>query len=305
MSLATRCTACGTVFRVVQDQLRVSGGWVRCGRCGEVFNAVESLVDLDLDLDLDRPGDGGPPSAHGARVMEELARVAGAAEAVLPPAPPPPPPEAEVPTPADLDGAAEPGPPATHADLRGDLRGDWRVGPAAAPPPAPEFVRQADRAARWRRPGVRAGLAFVALLAVAGLAWQVHLSHHDWIAARWPALAPTVRQLCGVAGCIVEPPRRIDSLAVESSGLVRAGAAGTYRLSVVLRNRDRLALRVPAVDLTLTDALGRVVARRVLMPGELGVAVTSVASGADLALAATLRTRDAPVVGYTIEIFYP
>ncbi len=48
MSLATRCTACGTVFRVVQDQLRVSEGWVRCGRCTEVFNAVENLVDPPL-----------------------------------------------------------------------------------------------------------------------------------------------------------------------------------------------------------------------------------------------------------------
>ena len=44
MSLATRCTACGTVFRVVQDQLKVSEGWVRCGRCDEVFNALEGLV---------------------------------------------------------------------------------------------------------------------------------------------------------------------------------------------------------------------------------------------------------------------
>lgn len=47
MSLATRCTACGTVFRVVQDQLKVSEGWVRCGRCGEVFNALEGLFDLE------------------------------------------------------------------------------------------------------------------------------------------------------------------------------------------------------------------------------------------------------------------
>lgn len=304
MSLATRCTACGTVFRVVQDQLRVSNGWVRCGRCGEVFNAVESLVDLDLDLD--RPGDGGAPSAHGARVMEELARVAGVAEAPPPAAPDRlPTPEPQEPPYGDADLHADPAPPPANPDLRGDLRGDWRVAPDDAPQPAPGFVRQADRAARWRRPWVRVALAGVALLAASGLGWQVHLSHHDWIAARWPALAPLVQRLCSVAGCIVEPPRRIDSLAVESSGLVRAGAAGTYRLSVVLRNRDRLALRVPAVDLTLTDAQGRIVARRILMPGELGVAVTSVASGADLALAATLRTRDAPVVGYTIEIFYP
>src|SRR5690349_257851 len=46
MSLATRCPACHTVFRVVQDQLRVSEGWVRCGQCQEVFNALETLFDL-------------------------------------------------------------------------------------------------------------------------------------------------------------------------------------------------------------------------------------------------------------------
>ncbi|MDB5819868.1 MAG: Family finger-like domain protein, partial [Rhizobacter sp.] len=48
MSLATRCTACGTVFRVVQDQLKVSEGWVRCGKCQAVFSAMDGLFDLDL-----------------------------------------------------------------------------------------------------------------------------------------------------------------------------------------------------------------------------------------------------------------
>ncbi|MBN8489600.1 MAG: zinc-ribbon domain-containing protein, partial [Burkholderiales bacterium] len=44
MSLATRCPACGTAFRVVQDQLRVSGGWVRCGMCQQVFNGLDALI---------------------------------------------------------------------------------------------------------------------------------------------------------------------------------------------------------------------------------------------------------------------
>ena len=48
--LATRCPACSTVFPVVPDQLRVSGGWVRCGRCAEVFDATESLVDLETGV---------------------------------------------------------------------------------------------------------------------------------------------------------------------------------------------------------------------------------------------------------------
>ena len=57
MSLATRCTSCGTVFRVVQDQLKVSEGWVRCGRCDAVFNAFEGLFDLGRDS---------PPDWNGA-----------------------------------------------------------------------------------------------------------------------------------------------------------------------------------------------------------------------------------------------
>ncbi|MGI4779599.1 MAG: DUF3426 domain-containing protein [Janthinobacterium lividum] len=43
MSLATRCPACGTIFKVARDQLRISDGWVRCGRCSEVFDGNESL----------------------------------------------------------------------------------------------------------------------------------------------------------------------------------------------------------------------------------------------------------------------
>src|SRR3989344_2766916 len=49
MSLATRCTHCGTIFKVVQGQLKVSEGWVRCGRCHEVFNALPALFDLDTE----------------------------------------------------------------------------------------------------------------------------------------------------------------------------------------------------------------------------------------------------------------
>jgi predicted Zn finger-like uncharacterized protein len=46
MTLATRCAACGTAFRVVEYQLKVSDGWVRCGSCNGVFNASEHLFSL-------------------------------------------------------------------------------------------------------------------------------------------------------------------------------------------------------------------------------------------------------------------
>ncbi len=44
MSQITRCPTCQTVFRVVQDQLRMSDGWVRCGQCTDVFDARATLA---------------------------------------------------------------------------------------------------------------------------------------------------------------------------------------------------------------------------------------------------------------------
>ncbi|MEJ6008189.1 zinc-ribbon and DUF3426 domain-containing protein [Paucibacter sp. AS339] len=64
MSLATRCTACGTIFRVVEDQLRVSEGWVRCGRCAEVFDAREQLFDIDRDTPPPWPPNPAPTATN-------------------------------------------------------------------------------------------------------------------------------------------------------------------------------------------------------------------------------------------------
>ncbi len=51
MSLVTRCTACGTLFKVVADQLKISDGWVRCGQCATVFDAQANLVAQPMPLD--------------------------------------------------------------------------------------------------------------------------------------------------------------------------------------------------------------------------------------------------------------
>jgi len=72
MSLATRCTHCGTIFKVVQDQLKVSEGWVRCGRCNEVFNALPGLFDLDKDPPPPRPAHAPPPPTPPAASPDPL-----------------------------------------------------------------------------------------------------------------------------------------------------------------------------------------------------------------------------------------
>lgn len=330
MSLATRCTSCSTVFRVVQDQLRVSSGWVRCGRCGEVFNAIESLVDLDVE----RPDS--PVSVHGSRVMEDLARFSGvvdeertatsAAPRELPtpgetmtsaPATEVGAERVELSAPIDPDRRSEPLPVDTSsvpAPLASGAKETEAAAPSDGAVPAPEaddasgtprFVRQADRAARWRHPWVRAALSTGVVLAFGGLIWQMLWSHHDWIATRWPIAKPVVAVFCAWSGCRVEPPRLLDALAVDSSGLVRATGASGYRLAVTVRNRSELRVRAPALDLTLTDTAGTVIARRVVGLAELGEASDSVGPGGELSASALLRVDGATVSGYTVEIFYP
>jgi hypothetical protein len=64
-------------------------------------------------------------------------------------------------------------------------------------------------------------------------------------------------------------------------------------------------LAVPALDLTLTDTRGDVIARRALTAAELGLTATSLPGRSEQALKATLQVAERPVSGYTIEIFYP
>lgn len=326
MSLATRCAACGTVFRVVQDQLKVSEGWVRCGRCGDVFNALEGLFDLERET--------APAWTPSQRGVLDLLPVHGdeRGAAPIPRSAPPAAAELATATPTEWDHLA----PAddTQADTRADSPIDTRlmnrdqfdgnaVGrgelsdlgemqgddgmtgePVAAETPA--FLRRAATNARWQRPRMRVALAISATLLGMTLMAQVALWQRDEIAARWPHSAPWLVAACDTLGCRIEPLRRLDRLAVESSGLTQLDNASQYRLQVALRNRDAWPLLTPALDVTLTDNRGDIVARKVLRQRDFGPAVpATVAAGAELTLQAVFDAGDRRISGYSVEIFYP
>ncbi|GIX23081.1 MAG: hypothetical protein KatS3mg122_0312 [Caldimonas sp.] len=93
MSLATRCPACHTAFRVVQDQLKVSEGWVRCGRCNEVFNALDGLFDLEREPAPTRgtaSASGLPQDSPSAAVQAGLGALLSRASSDMAPPPAPP-----------------------------------------------------------------------------------------------------------------------------------------------------------------------------------------------------------------------
>ncbi len=294
--LATRCTACQTVFRVVPDQLRVSEGWVRCGKCAEVFNALEGLIDLETGSPQRHMGAGlAPPSADQELEVAPPAAKPGSGK-TIPPPPPPPTRPADVDISVDLD------------DRVSRVLEDEQATPSPTGP-APSFVRRAESAARWRRPWVRAMLTLLLLLGGAGLAAQVGFEYRDLAAARWPALRPVLVAVCEPLACSVGPPRVIENLAVESSGLVRVERSALYRLQVALRNRSEIDVAVPALDLSLTDTQGRLVSRKVLRLADLGVTQATIGAGRELAIAATLQAQGEAagvvIAGYTIDLFYP
>ncbi len=111
MSFTTRCPACGTTFRVVADQLKISEGWVRCGHCSDVFDATLYL----------RPWT--PPEAASADAL----------------APPPVPPLPPLPVPVPESAEVPDDEPETAVLAQADLAGGWAPLEAASDP-VPEPV---------------------------------------------------------------------------------------------------------------------------------------------------------------------
>ena len=363
MSLATRCTSCGTAFRVVQDQLKVSEGWVRCGRCNAVFNALEGLFDLGRDAPPGWDEPVAPFAAGETSSSPEKPSTSAHAEK-----------ERDATDPGRSDDGSgggdgggggggggddddDEGSPSNLGELLADPIDAHLFGPRkraeSAPKPAgqlgardrvefsdarfdsdlflentsvpdteliepgtdagalplegaarPEFIRRADRHARWQSAPVRAALGVACLAAALVLVGQAMHHARNSVAAQWPSLRPTLDAWCRLAQCRIEPPRRIEEVAVESTALTRATGQDAFTLSVSLKNRSDLALMLPSVDLTLTDANGRLVARRVLAPRDFR-AVEVIAPRAETALQVVLSAGSPSVVGYTVEIFYP
>jgi len=316
MSLATRCTSCGTVFRVVQDQLKVSEGWVRCGRCDDVFNALEGLFDLERDAPPDWSPVAGPEAVHAVPSPE--VRVASLAHGSGQPT-------SVAGKPIDTGlahshGVESPFGARETIDTFGAeetfdttvLAADSHASAPHSMPgiedsasSTPDFLRHAQRQSRWRGSRARLGMVAATILLLVGLAGQIAHHFRDLLWARWPIVGPTLTAWCDAVGCTIEPVRRIEDIAVESTALTRAAEPDSFRLVVALRNRGTMVLALPSLELSLTDSSGQLVARRTLEPQDFRGASPTLSPSADSALQLTLATGNSRVTGYTVEIFYP
>lgn len=345
MSLITRCPACGTLFKVVADQLKMSQGWVRCGQCAEVFDArghmpgEESVSSAPAPLQADQTAD------HTADLAE--AQAATPVPALTAPTPPSPPAADKVKnaldnlslapsTPslapsgkedpsagaipaspvfttsqadfADSDWYNTVNPPAPQAQAH--LAGNFAAEPANA---LPSFVRQAQRAQRWRSPWVRALLLLTGAVLLTALGTQIALQERDRIAAMEPRALHWLQALCAVAGCTVEPFKHIEVVVVDASSFNKLRSDGKYelyKLALNLKNTGKLPVAVPHIELSLNDAQDQPVVRRVLTPADLGAAPTALAPAAELAGTSNIQVdasqlAGARIAGYRVWAFYP
>lgn len=312
MSLITRCPACQTLFRVVPDQLRISEGWVRCGQCDEIFDAslhllpgappaaqasAEQSLDIDLDVDLEAADPLG--GAAGSSPEPDSAAFWPTEEAINAPAELLSAPSDDWQAPTPLPCAAAPDP-ATELDQPEASLG--------AGEPDVSFLRGQKTGAFWRRPLLRVALGFLSVLLLGSLAGQIVLQERDRLAASHPSLAPWLRGFCRVFNCTLSPLRQIDALVIESSSFSRL-EGDTYRLNFTLKNTATSALAVPALELTMTDALDQPVLRRVLLPDQLGATQDTLAAGAEWPVSVALSVKTAgqtqAVAGYRLLVFYP
>ena len=270
MSLAARCPNCKTVFRVSGEQLSAAQGWVRCGGCSAAFDATVHLA-----------------TPNGEPLELPTVQAEPRADAASPPLPAMP----------DID--------LSLPDLRAMPAPEAASGPTLTP--APGTSRSAAVSPYQPAPSsgpvvlVALGL-LISLSALLAYAARGPLMHH------WPALRPVVLQLCASLGCELPAVRDLKALTVQGSTLWQDSSTGHHRLSVQLRNTIDGPVFMPALDVSIVDAQGEVLAQRMVQAGELQPALGSVAPGVEATVSVLLDLRALEperIASFRVSTFYP
>ena len=319
MALATRCPHCSALFRVGAEQLKSRGGMVRCGACRQVFNAIGRLDYIEpsgpepsAEIRADtRPHPAVPPSRPQSAAPPPSA---------IPAQDPPTPPSLELPGVSGRSTGAETnstGGPQTLLDEQIELRavdsdaadGADKESPApAAVEVAPQFLRE-GRASEGRALRIARNLACV-LLAPALLVQAALLFRADLI-VHLPTAQPLLVALCAPLGCAANLPMRPEMLAVISSELQAVPGTQALELDVLIRNRAAFPMALPSLELTLTDASNRPLARKVFLPADYqaangnSAALPAMAVGADLPIRVTFELPGTSASGFVAYPFYP
>ena len=326
MSLVTRCPKCSSAFRVVADQLRLHDGLVRCGACSHVFDGFECLDSqlptltnkvtepepdvptVEAFLSVPRePVATVPLSATEPPVSNEPVVMRGRAPSVVDQRPEPR--LVRDPVIASNPGFSEPDIEPIIEPVIGEarLRDPQIAAPGSVPPPFMEDEHE---------PGVLSMIAWgvACLLAFVLLCLQVMYVYRNEIGTAIPSMRAPLNLMCSRLGCEVSYVRQLQRITFTASSLQQtqtAGADGTppqYLLKFSMRNRYDKPQPWPSLLLSLEDAGGAVVVRKMILPHEYlprTLLDQPFAAGQELNLDLPLVVHGQQVQGFKLDKFFP
>ena len=157
-------------------------------------------------------------------------------------------------------------------------------------------------------PAQRRATTFVSLLLAVALLVQAALTARDWLAAWAPDLEPVLSTLSSLAGRPLQAPRALDALTLESFELQATHTDDHFAMRAMLRNRAQHPVRWPAMELSLTDSAGTVVARKVLIPADYlsgNLPRQGVPARSEQSIQIALQATGLKPTGYNVKLFYP
>lgn len=292
MSDTTQCPTCNTRFKVSQTQLDAHQGLVRCGRCQAVFNATEYLQDDQPSPQLDLPI---APEAPRSTFVDTAAEPFPATQEKL-----------------DLSLAESARPEQQDIEqqdtkLQNNNEPDELIKLAQkisfADSSDVTSLESAKEKLTW--PWIVGSLLLlIVLLAQAAYFFRVEL------AANQPGLKPVLNSYCRMLQCNVPLPHKADLMSIESSELEADPAqASVITLNALLRNHASYSQAYPDLELTLTDAQDKPLARRTFRPGEYlkpgEDEKEGLAANQELSVKLNLDTTSLKPSGYRLLLFYP
>jgi predicted Zn finger-like uncharacterized protein len=186
------------------------------------------------------------------------------------------------------------------------------------PEAAPSEADETDRPPSFTRSksGTRSGFSIVygggaAVLALVA-AIQLAVIFRGQLMIHWPQSRPLLTELCEVFRCTVSWPTQADQLAVIGTELQAIPGTDALELSALVRNRADFRQALPAIEVTLTDARNRPLARKVFTPADYLASAgeptarlqEGLAPGGDLSIRIFFEARGLAPAGFLVYPFY-
>jgi predicted Zn finger-like uncharacterized protein len=283
MNWITRCPECATVYQLAPEQIEAAKGWVRCGQCQHAFDskglilAWQPAASPAADVAVSGKPDIEGPLRHEDRSI------------------------ADVPSDASVDlHSFEQALSSFQPEIEKAIH-ELASSPVKASP-SDDFEETSEDARllkiRRRWPSVLLVL-FLTLSLLAQWIWIERFA----LVARFPALQTHVQVVCRVLSCESLHLRDLQGLVIDTSTFLQRDNG--FELQWVVRNTTDQSVLMTALEITLQDAQGNPLLRRVFLPEQLHAPTVMVPAQVWQGTLLIKVASDKAVTGYRVLSFYP